>query len=203
MTPVEYPPPLKELVGALKRLPGVGPRSAERIALYLIQAGGRETAARLQQSLRRATEEVRLCEQCGFFSTAALCGICSDPQRDRFVICVVERATDILPLERTGIFRGHYHALGGRLSPLEGVRPEDLRIQELMDRINSAMPTEIVLALSADVEGEATAHYLAEQLRPTNVRITRIAQGLPAGLGLDSADSLTLNRALQGRIAMS
>lgn len=202
MKTVEYPLPLQSLILALKSLPGVGPRSAERMALHLIQDSGRLLARELAHAIPEALENVRLCEQCGFFSTERLCQICLDETRNHKVICVLERATDILPIERTGSFRGVYHALGGRLSPLDGIQPEHLRIQELLDRISTAFPDEIILALSADVEGEATSHYLADQLRPVGVRITRIAQGLPAGLGLEAADQLTLHRAMQGRVAM-
>lgn len=179
-------------------MPGIGPRSAERIALWMNQsrdAHPRDIAA----AIRTASEEVQLCAQCGFFTTGTICEICADETRDAAQLCVVEQATDILPLERTGAFRGRYHALGGRISPLDHVAPEDLRIDPLLSRIATEHPEEVILALSADVEGEATANYLAELLRETPVKISRIAQGLPAGGGLENADELTLSRALAGR----
>ena len=146
--------------------------------------------------------EPRPCPQCGFFTTEPLCAICADEAREPELICVVEEATDILPLERTGAFRGRYHALGGRISPLDHVGPEDLRIDALVERVRNEHPTEVILALGSDVEGEATANYLAGLLRKFPVQLTRIAQGLPAGGGLDHADELTLSRALSGRVRL-
>ena len=146
---------------------------------------------------------MRPCPKCGFFSTSDGCPVCTDPKRDDSLLCVVEQATDVLPLERSGAFKGRYHCLGGRLSPLDNVRPEDLRIEELLDRIGpDGQEIEVILALGADVEGEATAHYLAELLRKRRCKVTRIAQGLPAGGGLENADELTLLRALEGRRGM-
>ncbi len=142
---------------------------------------------------------VKSCERCGFFSVTALCEICAEPARTGREICVVETATDILPIERTAAFRGSYHALGGRLAPLDNVGPEDLRIESLLERVRAEQPTELILALSSDVEGEATSNYLADVLEASGVPITRIAQGLPAGGGLEHADQLTLQRALAGR----
>jgi recombination protein RecR len=150
--------------------------------------------------LLAAKEAVRPCPVCGFFATEAGCDVCDDPARDDKILCVVEQATDVLPLERSGAFRGRYHCLGGKLSPLDRVSPEDLRIPPLVRRIEAAPEEiEVILALGSDVEGEATANYLAELLRGRNCRLTRIAQGLPAGGGLEHADELTLMRALQGR----
>jgi recombination protein RecR len=193
-----YPEPIKELIAQLRRMPGIGPRSAERIALWMNQsrdAHPREIAT----AINTAADQVQPCAQCGFFTTATLCEICADPARDAEQLCVVEQATDILPLERTGIFRGRYHALGGRISPLDHVGPDDLRIGALLNRIDSEKPNEVILALGADVEGEATSNYLADLLRDRTVAVTRIAQGLPAGGGLETADELTLSRALAGR----
>ncbi len=199
MTRADFPEPVKLLVAELKRLPGIGPRSAERIAVWLLQSPKADPTA-LAGALQNAKETIRPCPACGFFATETGCGICDDPKRDDRMICVVEQATDVLPLERSGAFRGRYHCLGGKLSPLDRVSPDDLRIAPLIRRIEAA-PTEIevVLALGSDVEGEATAHYLAELLRGRNCRLTRIAQGLPAGGGLEHADELTLMRAMQGR----
>lgn len=146
-----------------------------------------------------ARDEVRHCAECGFFCLEERCGICADDARES-LLCVVERATDILPIERSGAFRGRYHALGGRLSPLEHVGPEDLRLGELVARLEREHFTEVILALSTDVEGEATANYLVEMLAPRGMHVSRLAQGMPAGGGLESADELTLARALSGRL---
>ena len=199
MTPADFPEPVRHLVGELKRLPGIGPRSAERIAVWLLQSPKADPLA-LAGVLQTAKETVRPCPVCGFFATAAGCGICDDPKRDEHMLCVVEQATDVLPLERSGSFSGRYHCLGGKLSPLDRVSPEDLRIPELLRRVGNATgETEVILALGSDVEGEATANYLADLLRGKNCRLSRIAQGLPAGGGLEHADELTLMRAMQGR----
>lgn len=196
MARVEYPAAVVALVAELKRLPGVGPRGAERMALWLLQHKRAEPLA-LARALEQAEQELCLCERCGFFATAEHCPACDETKRDASVICVVEQPTDVLPMERSGSFRGVYHCLGGRLSPLDHITPEDLRIEPLMRRAKEGM--EIILALGSDVEGETTAHYLAGELRGRGCRITRIAQGLPAGGGLEHADELTLLRAMQGR----
>ncbi len=198
MKRVDYPPAIRTLIAELKRLPGIGPRSAERIALWMIQSRDARPAD-IARTVAEVTEAVRPCARCGFFTMENECEICTDPQRDTAALCVVEQPTDILPLERTGSFRGRYHSLGGRMSPLDHVGPEALRIDSLLDRIRTEAPTEIILAVGADVEGEATASYLAQLLRELPVSITRLAQGLPAGGGLEHADELTLSRALTGR----
>jgi recombination protein RecR len=200
MAKVDYPQAVQELVAELKRLPGVGPRSAERMALWLLQHKRAEPLA-LARALERADNELCLCETCGFFATSEACPACDESQRDGSVICVVEQPTDVLPMERSGSFRGVYHCLGGRLSPLDHVTPDDLRIAPLLQRARDGV--EIILALGSDVEGETTAHYLASELRGRGCRITRIAQGLPAGGGLEHADELTLLRAMQGRRELS
>lgn len=200
MARIDYPAAFQDLVRELRRLPGIGPRSAERIGLWLIQS--RESRPRLlAEALVAAREAIKPCSRCGFFATEDLCVLCADTTRTGREICVVENATDILPLERTGIFRGLYHALGGRIAPLDNVGPEDLRIEALLERVRRESPSEVILALSADVEGEATANYLTDLLRPLGVASSRIAQGIPAGGGLEHADELTLTRALAGRIA--
>jgi recombination protein RecR len=153
----------------------------------------------LSRAIEAARAELKTCALCGFFTNKTLCFLCSEENRSGKELCVVEMMTDILPLERTGSFHGRYHALGGKLSPLDGVGPEELRIAELMDRITSEQPSEIILALGSDVEGEATAHYLAELLAPRQVKVTRLAQGLPAGGGVEHADQRTLQRALMNR----
>lgn len=201
MAQADFPEPVKLLIGELKRLPGIGPRGAERIAMWLLQSPKADPPA-LAGALTAAKEAVVACPRCGFFATADACALCDDPRRDERVLCVVEQATDVLPLERSGAYRGHYHCLGGKLSPLDRVSPEDLRIPSLLARVTGTSgdgETEVILALGSDVEGEATANYLADLLRPRGCRITRIAQGLPAGGGLEHADELTLMRALQGR----
>lgn len=199
MIRADFPEPVRELVGELRRLPGIGPRSAERIAVWLLQSPKADPSA-LAGALLTAKETIRPCPVCGFFATEAGCCVCDDAKRDDRMLCVVEQATDVLPLERSGSFRGRYHCLGGKLSPLDRVSPEDLRIPTLLRRIEAATEEiEVVLALGSDVEGEATANYLAELLRGKNCRLTRIAQGLPAGGGLEHADELTLMRAMQGR----
>jgi len=199
MAKADFPEPVRALVAELKRLPGVGPRSAERIAVWLLQSPKADPAA-LAEAVVIAEQKVHPCPICGFFATADGCVICDDPKRDARVLCVVEQATDVLPLERSGVFKGRYHCLGGKLSPLDRVSPEDLHISELLRRVDkSDDDIEVILALGSDVEGEATANYLADLLRGRKCRLTRIAQGLPAGGGLEHADELTLMRAMEGR----
>jgi recombination protein RecR len=198
MKRAEYPPPLRTLIAELKRLPGIGTRSAERIALWMLQSRDAHPGT-LAEAIHAATERIHPCSQCGFFTETDPCALCSDAQRDGSVLCIVEQPTDILPMERSGAFNGMYHVLGGRISPLEHVGPESLRIAQLLVRLRERTVQEVILALSADVEGEATAHYLAETLAPLNLRVSRLAQGLPAGVGLEFADELTLSRALTGR----
>jgi len=196
MARIEYPETVSRLVDEFRRLPGVGPRSAERIAIWLLQSAKADPLA-LARALEAAKEEVLACPTCGFFATAERCAICADTSREP-VICVVEQATDVLPLERSGVFKGRYHCLGGKLSPLDNVTPDDLRIGSLLARIETEGVPEVILAAGSDVEGEATANYLAGLLRG-RCHVTRIAQGLPAGGGLEHADALTLARALEGR----
>ena len=199
MARIDYPETIRALIVQLKRLPGIGPRGAERIALWMLRSRESKTTE-IAEAIEKAATTIQACEKCGFFSVNTLCEICADPTRHTGPICVVEQATDILPLERTGSLHGTYHSLGGRLSPLDHVRPEDLRIGELLNRILGENPTEVILALNADVEGEATANYLSDLLRECGVQVSRIAQGIPVGGGLEGADELTLTRALAGRI---
>lgn len=198
MARADYPEPIRELINELKRLPGVGPRSAERMAVWMIQHKKRNPLE-LAGALQLAESSVALCPACGFFSTATGCSVCDDSSRDAMLICVVEQPTDVLPLERSGAFSGYYHCLGGKLSPLDNVSPSDLKIAELIKRVELLDGVEVILALSSDVEGEATGNYLAEILEKMECSVTRLAQGLPAGGGLEHADELTLMRALQGR----
>ena len=194
------PEPLLELVAVLNKLPGIGPRSAERIALHLVQSD-LGLANRLAEAVREARQKIRHCGNCGGLTQVDPCRICSDPNRDTSLLCVVERAVDIFTIEKTGTFRGQYHVLGGRISPTSAVGPEDLRIAELEKRLTGTIK-EVVLALGSDVEGDATSFYLAKRLASAGVEVTRIAHGLPAGAGLDFADEVTLSRALEGRRAI-
>lgn len=202
MKALEYPPPLAQLIALLRRLPGIGARGAERLALWLLH-GGRGVAGDLSAALAAAVEKVGACPVCGFFSEGgSKCACCRDEERDATVICVVEQATDVLPLERSGVFRGLYHCLGGKLSPLDGTMPEDLAVDALVKRVQAAPGCEVILAVGSDVEGEATALYLADVLGSLDCRVTRLAQGMPAGSGLGHADAVTLMRALEGRKGM-
>jgi recombination protein RecR len=194
----EYPAAIRDLIAQLRQMPGVGPHSAERIALWIVQARG-EQPEQISRAIAATRETVRPCARCGFFTTDEICEICADSSRAADLLCVVEQATDILPLEKTSAFRGRYHSLGGRISPLDHVGPEDLRIKELLERVEKENFSEIIFALAADVEGEATTNYLVEMLKGKPVNLTRIAHGLPAGGGLESADELTLYQALSGR----
>ena len=198
MRKVEYPAAIRELIAQLRHMPGVGPRSAERIALWMVQSRSDQPDA-IARAISTTRQSVRPCKQCGFFTMQELCEICADPTRVADQLCVVEQPTDILPLEKTSAFRGRYHSLGGRISPLDHIGPEDLRIGELSARVEREGFTEVILALAADVEGEATTNYLVELLKPLGVTITRIAHGLPVGGGLESADELTLYQALSAR----
>ena len=198
MRKIEYPAAIRELIAQLRGMPGVGPRSAERIALWMVQARD-DKPDRIAQAISDTRGSVRPCSLCGFFTTDERCEICSDEGRSADLLCVVEQATDILPLEKTSAFRGRYHSLGGRISPLDHVGPEDLRINQLLERVKGGEFKEVILALAADVEGEATTNYLVELLKPFPITLTRIAHGLPAGGGLESADELTLYQALSGR----
>lgn len=195
------PDSITALIAVLSKLPGVGPRSAERIALHLVQT---ETGVvkNLADTIVLARERIRFCETCGALTEKSPCSICADARRDGSLICVVERAVDILSIEKSGTYRGKYHVLGGKISPLDGVEPEDLRIAELEKRLASEPIHEIVIALGTDVEGDATSNYLAKRLVRAGLKISRIAYGLPAGSGLEYADELTLSRALEGRREM-
>lgn len=198
MKRIDYPEPVTRLVSELKRLPGIGPRSAERIALWMIQSGDARTDD-IGHAIATAGERIRPCGTCGFFTLEGRCEFCLDDSRIRGLLCVVEQPTDVLPIERTGIYNGQYHVLGGRISPLDNIGPDDLRIHSIAVRLENEALEEIILALSADVEGEATAGYIVETLRGANVKITRISQGLPAGGGLEHADQLTVTRAMANR----
>jgi recombination protein RecR len=194
------PEPIALLVAALAKLPGIGPRSAERLALHLVQSEP-GAARQLADAIVQARERVGFCSICGGLTEPSPCPICADPRRDASLLCLVERPVDILAVEKANTFRGKYHVLGGKISPLNGVEPEDLRIAELERRLAAEPVRELVIALPSDVEGDATSYYLARRLSGRPVKITRIAHGLPAGSGLEFADELTLSRALEGRRA--
>jgi recombination protein RecR len=179
-------------------MPGVGPRSAERIALWMVRARD-DQPEQISRSIADTRQAIRSCKLCGFFAAGEICEICADPSRSTDLLCVVEQPTDILPLEKTNAFRGRYHSLGGKISPLDHVGPEDLRIKELLERVDQEKITEIIFALPADVEGESTTNYIVELLKNKPVNLTRLARGIPAGGGLESADELTLSAALSGR----
>ena len=190
------PEPVVALVAALGQLPGIGPRSAERLALHLVQSEAGQVK-QLAEAILNARERIGLCETCGALTEAQPCSLCTDDRRDASTLCVVETAVDVINVDKSGAFKGRYHVLGGKISPLNGVDPEDLHIAELESRL--AGVEEIILALGTDVEGDATSHYLSRRLGKTGVKVTRIAHGLPAGSGLEYADDLTLTRALEGR----
>ena len=196
------PDSITELISALARLPGVGPRSAERMALHLVQTDP-ATVKELAETILHAREKIRFCDVCGALTEHSPCPICTDGRRDAALVCVVERAVDILSIEKSGAFRGKFHVLGGKISPLDSVEPEDLRITELENRLKDEPIREIVIALGTDVEGDATSHYLAKRMARQGLKISRIAYGLPAGSGLEFADELTLSRALEGRRDMA
>jgi recombination protein RecR len=202
MNNLDYPLPVLELVTALKQLPGIGTRGAERMALWMLQGHMGEAEA-IARTIGQAAEHVTPCPVCGFFSTAGEpCSACRDEERDSRLICVVEQATDVIPIERSSAYRGLYHCLGGKLSPLDDVEPEDLNIQSLVERVTRLPGCEVILATGSDVEGEATATYLHHLLKELDCKISRPAQGLPAGAGLSHADTLTLMKALEGRTAL-
>ena len=196
------PDSITALIAALGKLPGVGPRSAERIALHLVQADS-AAVKQLAEIILLAREKIKFCDVCGALTEQSPCSICTDARRDASLVCVVERAVDILSIEKSGTYHGKFHVLGGKISPLDGVEPEDLRIAELEKRLSREPIKELIIALSTDVEGDATSAYLAKRLPRKGLKISRIAYGLPAASGLEYADELTLSRALEGRREMN
>jgi recombination protein RecR len=195
------PTPITALTAALNKLPGIGPRSAERIALHLVQAE-KGSVKQLAEAIVQARERIHFCFTCGALTEKSPCDICSDSRRDAHLICVVEQPVDILSVEKSGTYRGKFHVLGGKISPLDGVEPDDLRIADLEKRLAQEAIKEIIIALGTDVEGDATGFYLAKRLARPGLKISRIAHGLPAGSGLEFADELTLSRAMEGRREM-
>jgi recombination protein RecR len=197
-----YEGPVQDLIDELGRLPGVGPKSAQRIAFYLLAADPVDVR-RLVSALTEVKEKVRFCTVCGNVAEEEQCRVCRDPRRDLSVICVVEEPKDVVAIERTREFRGRYHVLGGAISPIEGVGPDDLRIKELMTRLADGSVTELILATDPNLEGEATATYIARFVKEMDVKVTRLASGLPVGGDLEYADEVTLGRAFEGRRAYS
>jgi recombination protein RecR len=193
---------IQELIDELGRLPGVGPKSAQRIAFYLLQAD-EDQAKRLAEVLTEVKERVRFCEQCGNVAEAELCNICRDPRRSKASICVVEESKDVQAIERTREFKGLYHVLGGAISPIEGIGPDNLRIKELVSRLADPDIKEVIIATDPNLEGEATATYLTRMLAPMGITISRLASGLPVGGDLEYADEITLGRAFEGRRTVS
>jgi recombination protein RecR len=189
---------IQDLIDELGQLPGIGPKGAQRIAFHLVSAD-REDVRRLASALLEVVEKVRFCRTCGNVAQNEECQICRDPRRDPAVICVVEEPKDVAAIEKIREFRGRYHVLGGAISPIDGVGPDDLRIKELMTRIADSVVTEIILATDPNLEGEATATYLARMIKPMGLRVTRPASGLPVGGELEYADEVTLGRAFEGR----
>jgi len=193
-----YAGPVQDLIDELGRLPGVGPKSAQRIAFHLLKVS-REDALRLARAIGEVKDRVSFCSRCFNIAEGDECGICADPERDSSVLCVVEEPKDIVAVERTGEYRGRYHVLQGAISPIEGIGPDQLRVKELVTRIGAEDVGEVILCTNPNIEGEATALYLARLLKAIDIKVTRIASGLPVGGDLEYADELTLGRALEGR----
>ena len=190
--------PIQDLVDELARLPGIGPKSAQRLAFYMVKAPSQD-ARRLADAIVAAKEKVRFCKECFGLAEGELCRVCRDPSRDRGLICVVEEPKDQAAIEKAGVIKGRYHILGGAISPLEGIGPDDLRVQELLDRVHRDGTHEVLLATNPNLEGNATAMYVAALLKPLGIKVTRLASGLPVGGDLEYADEVTLGQALEGR----
>jgi recombination protein RecR len=189
---------IQDLIDELGRLPGVGPKSAQRIAFHIIQSD-RIDVSRLAEILKMVKERIKFCTTCGNISEEELCRICKDPRRDNSSICVVEESKDVLAIEKTREFKGKYHVLGGAISPIDGIGPENLRIKELMTRLAQTQINEVIIATDPNLEGEATATYLTRLIKPLGVKVSRLASGLPVGGDLEYADEITLGRAFEGR----
>ena len=196
-----YEGPIQELIDELSRLPGIGPKSAQRLAFYLVKAPPEE-ARRLAEAIVRAKERISFCKECGNVAEGDLCRVCRDEGRERTVLCVVEEPKDVATIERAAVVKGRYHVLGGAISPLDGIGPEDLRVQELLDRVERDGVVEVIIATNPNLEGNATAMYVAALLKPLGVKVTRLASGLPVGGDLEYADEVTLSQALEGRREM-
>ena len=197
-----YEGAVQDLIDELGRLPGIGPKSAQRVAFHILEADA-EDMKRLAEAITTVKEKVKFCEICFNVSEDATCRICQDTRRDQTVICVVEESKDVMAIERTRSFRGRYHVLGGAISPIAGIGPDQLHIRELLNRLSDETITEIVIATDPNLEGEATATYLVRMLKPLGITLTRLASGLPVGGDLEYADDVTLGRAFEGRRALS
>jgi recombination protein RecR len=190
--------PIQDLIDELSRLPGIGPKSAQRLAFHLVKVSPQE-ARRLAETIVAAKERVSFCKECFSLAEGDLCRICRDPSRDPTMICVVEESKDQAAIEKAGVIKGRYHVLGGAISPLDGIGPDDLRVQELLDRVHRNGVSEVILATNPNLEGNATAMYVAGLLKAAGVKVTRLASGLPVGGDLEYADEVTLGQALEGR----
>lgn len=193
-----YTPPVQTLIDELGKLPGIGPRSAQRMALHIVKAST-DDASRLARAIADAKDKVRYCDKCFNLSESTLCAICADERRDSSILCVVEDSRDIVAIERTGEFRGRYHVLLGSLDPLQGIGPDQLKIRELIPRLDAEEVKEVIVCTNPNTEGEVTAMYIGRLLKPLGIRVTRIASGLPVGGDLEYADEVTLGRAIDGR----
>lgn len=198
---MRYAPPIARLLEELERLPGIGPKSAQRLVYHILRTDSTE-AGRLAEAILEVKRSIHFCKRCFNFAENDLCDVCSDPQRDESILCVVEEPRDLVAVERTGEFRGVYHVLQGAISPIDGIGPEQLRIRELLGRLGDEKVTEVVIATNPNVEGETTALYLARLVKPLGIKVTRIASGLPVGGDLEYADEVTLGRALEARREM-
>ena len=196
-----YEGAIQDLIDELGRLPGIGPKSAQRIAFHIIQSE-KVDISRLVEVLRTVKEKVKFCKECGNLSEEELCLICRDPRREKSLICVVEESKDVIAIEKTREFKGKYHVLGGAISPIDGIGPENLRIKELLTRLQSSEIDEVIIATDPNLEGEATATYLSRLLKPIGIKVSRLASGLPVGGDLEYADEVTLGRAFEGRKAI-
>ena len=193
--------PIQDLIDELSRLPGIGPKSAQRLAFHLVKSPP-DDAKRLADAIVQAKERIYFCRECGNVAEGELCRICRDEGRDRTVLCVVEEPKDVATIEKAGVIKGRYHVLGGAISPLDGIGPEDLRTKELLERVERDSVTEVIIATNPNLEGNATAMYVSALLKPAGVRVTRLASGLPVGGDLEYADEVTLSQALEGRREM-
>ena len=193
--------PIQDLIDELSRLPGIGPKSAQRLAFHMVKSPP-DDAKRLAEAIVQAKERIFFCRECGNVAEGELCRICRDEGRDRTVLCVVEEPKDVATIEKAGVIKGRYHVLGGAISPLDGIGPEDLRTKELLERVERDGVTEVIIATNPNLEGNATAMYVSALLKPAGVRVTRLASGLPVGGDLEYADEVTLSQALEGRREM-
>lgn len=194
-----YPQPMTKLIHYLSKLPGVGPKTAQRLAFHVLSLPEDEVG-KLAESLLEARHRIGFCQVCGHLTETSPCQICSDIRRQTSLLCVVEESRDVIAMEKTRVYKGQYHVLGGAISPLEGIGPEDLRVKELLERLKSGQFQEVIIATDPNVEGEATALYLGKLIRPLGIKVTRLARGLPVGGDLEYADEITLGKAFEGRV---